>query len=46
MEFMKEKLAMEDDEMKKRVEEYRLASPEKSPSPVGTDQARNLELQS
>jgi hypothetical protein len=43
MEFLKEKLAAETDEMKERVEEYRLSKKDESPGPVDD---KNLEIQS
>lgn len=48
MEFMKEKLAAETDEMKEKVEEYRLSPKEETPAPIVTDQpdrAQNLKIQ-
>jgi hypothetical protein len=45
MEFMKEKLAAETDEMKKKVDEYRLSIKDESP-PVDSDHDKWLEIQS
>jgi uncharacterized protein (DUF1330 family) len=45
MEFMKERLAEESDEMKEKVEEYHLSVKEESPSPVETDHDRNVRMQ-
>jgi hypothetical protein len=45
MEFMKEKLAAETDEMKDKVEEYRLSRKDESPAPVNLDDDRNLQIQ-
>jgi uncharacterized protein YijF (DUF1287 family) len=44
MEFMKEKLALETDEMKKEVDEYRLSMKEESPS-ADSDHERCLQIQ-
>ena len=46
MEFMKEKLAAETDEMKQKVEEYRLSKKDESPAPFGSEHDRNLQIQS
>jgi hypothetical protein len=46
MEFMKEKLAAETDEMKEKVEEYRLSRKDASPAPVDSDHDRNSQIQS
>jgi hypothetical protein len=43
MEFMKEKLAAETDEMKKRVEDHRLSIKEE---PVDSDNDKNMQIQS
>jgi hypothetical protein len=46
MEFMKEKLAAETDEMKKLVEEYRVSKKEETQSPApGSDHDKNLQIQ-
>ena len=46
MEFMKGKLAEETDEMKAKVEEYRLSEKEESPAPFDLNRNKNLEIQS
>jgi hypothetical protein len=46
MEFMKEKLDAETDEMKKRVEDYRLSIKSESPAPVDSDHDKDLQIQS
>jgi hypothetical protein len=45
MEFMKGKLAAETDEMKAKVEEYRLSEKEESPAPFDSNHEKNLEIQ-
>jgi hypothetical protein len=46
MEFMKEKLAGETDEMKKRVEEHRLSIKDETSGPADSDNDKNLQIQS
>ena len=46
MEFMKGKLVAETDEMKAKVEEYRLSEKEESPAPFDSNREKNLEIQS
>ena len=46
MEFMKGKLAAETDEMKAKVEVYRLSEKEESPTSFDSNREKNLEIQS
>lgn len=46
MEFMKEKLAGETDEMKKHVEEHRLSVKDETSGPADLDNEKNLQIQS
>jgi hypothetical protein len=46
MEFMKEKLAGETDEMKKCVEEHRLSIKDETSGPADSDNDKNLQIQS